>query len=304
MKILKENRIVKPSIKNCRHALLLGLALWLGLVSAPGTAQTEDKTTFNVMSYNIRYRNNSDGLDVWANRHVAVCETIQSSDVVGLQEVLSEQLDEIRSQTNGFEWYGLGREDGQRKGELAAIGWKSDQFEALEKGTFWLSDTPATVGSVGWDAALPRVATWAKLRHRTSQQSLLFVNTHFDHKGRVARKESAKLINDWCTQHRGDTPIILSGDLNATLNAPPLKQLLRNENPQALFLDARRSSRVADTGPNSTWNGFREIAEGRRIDYLLFHGDLVVEKFETLNPKTDQGRFASDHMPVRATFRF
>ena len=270
--------------------------LLLILCCTQGLAQNAE---FTAMSYNIRYLNNRDGLDVWKNRREAVCSTIQSAAVAGLQEVVIEQLRDIQASTPDWEWYAAGREDGKTAGEATPIGWQRSQFELLDKGTFWLSPEPDRVGSKGWDAALPRIASWVNLRHRESAQDFIFLNTHFDHRGAQARTESAKVIRSWIEENSSDIPTILVGDFNAQLSSPPLDALL-DESAKLPITNARTVSAKVDPGPNSTWNGFRMIEEGRRIDFIFVTPKIEVAEFETLDPKTSAGRFASDHLPLKA----
>lgn len=288
------------SMKRIAIGLVL-LAASTGL--SRNTAAQSDEEGLRVMSYNIRYLNNRDGDDVWPNRRDAVFETIRQADVVGLQEVVLEQFEQIRAATPEMQWYGVGRDDGQQAGEMTAIGWRTDRCKVTNKGTFWLSDTPNEVGSRGWDAALPRVASWIEFTDSRQGMELLLVNTHFDHVGLAARLQSAKLLRTWIAKNRGDRPAILTGDLNATEDQPPLQMLLKSSDVDAQPLtDARAVTQTPDEGPTGTWNGFKQISEGRRIDYIAIVGDLQVTKYRTLDPRTAEDRFASDHLPLMATF--
>lgn len=262
----------------------------------------------SVMTYNIRYLNNRDGDDIWKNRSATVIETIKTSDVVGLQEVVAAQLEDIKAGTPEFTWYGVGRDDGAEKGEMTAIGWRTDSVSVVGKGTFWLSPNPEEVGVAGWDAALPRIASWIKLARTDSPtRPLLLLNTHFDHIGKTARENSAKLLRRWSVeQHEGKLPVVLLGDLNAKTTDAPLQRLLESteqaastETGSPRFVDAREASNVADSGPNTTWNGFKALAIGSRIDHVLTLGQVDVLEYETLNPKTPADRFASDHLPIQ-----
>lgn len=275
----------------------------LALACVPCVAESVDLT---VMSYNIRYLNNRDGMDVWKHRKETVCQTIQQADVVGLQEVVSKQLQEIQASTEELEWYAVGREDGKSAGESTPIGWQKSRFELLASGTFWLSPEPDRVGSRGWDAALPRIASWVKLRDKETKESFVFLNTHFDHKGAEARTESAKLIRTWVQEQTEELPVVVVGDFNSQRASQPMEALLEGDSKveKAVFADAREVAGNEDPGPNSTWNGFRQIEVGRRIDFILVKNVADVSRFETLNPKTPEDRFASDHLPVMATLRF
>lgn len=283
------------------------LGAWLAIVLSFGlsgsAAQLRAAEPLTVMSYNIRYANPQDGPDIWTERRDTVGKMLQSADVIGLQEVLAVQLDDLRQRLPEFDWYGVGRDDGQAKGEMVPIGYRKERIECLDQGTFWLSSEPTKAGSVGWDAALPRIASWIRLRDRKSGTEWLLVNTHFDHRGPKARAESGKLLRSWIAEHAGSLPCILTGDFNAEIKSEPMQNLLdpqRASSAPALIL-ARAVTASADPGPDSTWNGFKKIEPGRRIDHILITNQIKVEQFKTLDPRTASGRFASDHLPITAT---
>lgn len=264
---------------------------------------------FKVLTYNIRYQNQSDGKDIWDNRKETVLKTIHQADLVGLQEVVASQYDYIADNSPGWSWYGVGRSDGLRGGEMAMVGWRTDRFLVVEHGTFWLGEDPFLVGKPAWDAALPRVASWLRLIDRKTMQdsksprTLLLVNAHFDHKGALARKNSGSQVRNWIGSHRGTAEAIFVGDLNAKLGSAPLEQLLSGDGSFPALVDARQLSVAKDSGPNSTWNGFSKIEEGNRIDHVLIQGgELKVVNYQTLDPKTEAGRFASDHLPILVEF--
>ncbi|MEM7476026.1 MAG: endonuclease/exonuclease/phosphatase family protein [Planctomycetota bacterium] len=284
--------------------LLVPFAILPCIAPAQESAATQESSagkgdSLAVMSYNIRYLNNRDGEDVWGNRKEKVYETIHQADLVGLQEVVWKQLDGIRENCPDFEWYAVARDDGKQKGESTPIGWRKNAFELLEKGTFWLSPTPDNVGSKGWDAALPRIASWVRLKHKSTGNSWMILNTHFDHRGKEARKQSAQLIVDWSKKQGTKTPLVVMGDFNASQTSPPYRILASEGLDQPVLQDARGLATKEDSGPAATWNGFRQIGDSR-IDHIFCAGKVSVLEFQTLNPKTDKGRFASDHMPVLA----
>ncbi len=260
---------------------------------------------FKVLTYNIRYENKSDGQDVWPNRRETVVKTIAQADLVGLQEVVASQYDYVVENTEGWTWYGIGRSDGIRGGEMAAVGWKNARFIAVEQGTFWLSENPFSIGKPAWDAALPRVASWVRLLDRQTiadevPSTLLLINAHFDHKGQKARTNSATQIRKWVSNNRQDSHVVFLGDLNAKIGSPPLKQLIDPSAAEsAPLMDAKGLCPVADPGPDSTWNGFSKIELGNRIDHVFLQSDrLSVQSYQTLDPRTESGRFASDHLPI------
>jgi len=255
-----------------------------------------------VVTYNIRYASPNDGEDVWPNRVETVATFLRDFDVIGLQEVTPEQLADLQERLKDFDSYGVGREDGKSKGEHAAIFYRRDRLQAGKMGTFWLSETPEQVGSKGWDAALPRTCTWMVLRDHSTNQPIWVANTHFDHRGANARTESAKLIRRVVHSRRGDLPAIVMGDFNCLPGSDPYRALTDQDAADAPALhDARVVSQQPPSGPSSTWSGFKEIAPDRIIDHLFVIGPLKVQSLQTLDPRTETGRFGSDHLPVAAS---
>lgn len=261
-----------------------------------GTTHGDEMTPqINVMSFNVRYNNPADGPDAWPHRAEWVAEIMgKQSDIAGLQEVRKEQLEDLKKSLPDFEFYGVGREDGKEGGEYVPVAWKADRFTALDQGYFWLSETPDEP-SKSWDSSLKRITTWVRLRESATKKSFLFVNTHFDHRGAVARAKSGELIHQWITKHRGDDPVLLTGDFNTLPDSEPYQLLLAGGDP---LVDARLAVENPQ-GPASTWNGFKEIVPGRRIDFIFATGPLKLTHFQTIDEQRD-GRFPSDHCPIVA----
>lgn len=277
-------------IQRILHSITLVLSVCCLLTHS---AAAEDSASIRIGTYNIRFANPKDGDDVWPNRKEAVAKYLQNFDIAGLQEVTEAQFDFLRQSLTDHDSYGVGRDDGKSGGEHAPIFYRSDRFESLEQGTFWLSETPDVVGSKGWDAALPRTCTWMRLRDRISGKTLLVANTHFDHVGRLAREESGKLLATRLSSMAGETPLVLLGDFNCQPDSAPYQAITTK------LQDAMDVSKSSPTGGDSTWNGFREIAKGRRIDYV-FVDHVTVAGVTIEDPRTTSGRFASDHLPVVA----
>ena len=256
-----------------------------------GRAHADDPQV-KIATYNIRYANPQDGDDVWPNRMKSVIAYAQTNDIIGMQEVTAPQFEQLREGLPEFDSYGVGRDDGKSGGEHAPIFYRKDRFKPLKKGTFWLSETPDEVGKKGWDAALPRTCTWIRFRDTQSARPLYVANTHFDHRGVTARAESGKLLAQRIGKLPADLPIVVMGDLNCLSHSDPYDSIASS------FADARTASRTKPTGPGSTWNGFREIAPDRIIDHI-FVRSIDVLQLSIQDPKTDRGRFASDHLPVQ-----
>jgi endonuclease/exonuclease/phosphatase family metal-dependent hydrolase len=172
--------------------------------------------------------------------------------------------------------------------------YRKDRFEILEDTTIWLSDTPE-VPSIGWDAAYKRIITWAEVKDRNTGKIFYFFNTHFDHKGDIAKLESANLLNKKIVEITGETPAVVTGDLNFTPASKGYAILTKNN-----LVDAQKAAEVDNSGLNVTFNGFQEqLEEGNKIDYIFIKNDIEVIKHQIIYD-TINGRFPSDHMPVIA----
>jgi endonuclease/exonuclease/phosphatase family metal-dependent hydrolase len=263
----------------------------------------EKPAPLRVVTYNIRYDNPGDGPNVWTNRKAAMVEYLKSTkaDLIGLQEVLPQQRDYLAGELTDFALYSVGRDDGE-KGEATPILYRKDRFELLDKGSFWLSTTPDKPGSKSWDSSLPRIASWVKLKDKASGRSLLFANTHFDHRGSEARHESAKLMIRQLAELTGSgekaLPVLLTGDFNCTAKQPPYTALTGSEAGDAKLLDAQFISHKPHAGGDSTSNSFEALRPGAKIDFIFVRG-LAVNSHQIDDPRVD-GRFVSDHQPVTA----
>ena len=277
-----------------RLPLLLATLL---LVSACGPKEPRNRTTLNVMTFNVRYDNPDDSLNVWARRLPRVTAFLDSvaPDLLGAQEVLHNQLEDLSAALPGYDRYGVGREDGLREGEYQPLFWRRDRFRAVDKGYFWLSETPEKP-SLGWDAACKRTAVWAILRDSISGREILVMNTHLDHMGKVARSESVKLLIERAFTLADGREIILTGDFNATPSSPVITALGR------AFRDSRQEAGWI-SGADWSFHDFGKISEPERerIDYIFVSpGDLDIVRNETpAEDDSDPGHlYLSDHAPV------
>jgi endonuclease/exonuclease/phosphatase family metal-dependent hydrolase len=252
----------------------------------------------NIISYNIRLNTASDGVNAWPNRIEMVNGLLRfhEADIFGLQEALYDQIQDIEKGLPEYEWFGVGRDDGEKAGEFSPIFYNKSKFILYDHGTFWLSPTP-DVPSKGWDAALNRIVTWGLFQSKITGKQFLVFNTHFDHRGTEARKNSALLIEKKIREmtRNKNLPVILTGDFNLTPDQEPIILLKK------YMKDSFEVTEEQPYGPVGTYNGFKIEADlsSNRIDYIFVHGDVDVLKYAALTDFKDH-RFPSDHLPVFA----
>ena len=256
-----------------------------------------------LMSFNIRYGTASDGENDWAHRRELVFETIRAygPDILGVQEVLDFQLDDLLNAFEDFDYVGVGRDDGQSAGEFVPILYRRNLFSPVRAGHFWLSEQPEQPGSQSWDSSLPRMATWVQLRFRKSPQNIIqIINTHFDHRGEQARLELAKLIRR-SVEIQAGSPLIVMGDFNCGPDSEPYRVLTDDKGNLAELFDPYVRLGHAEAGAG-TYHAFRGTRDGRRIDWIL-HNRRFEPPEAGINHRSFDGRFPSDHFPVTATLR-
>ena len=253
---------------------------------------TSDTTT--VISYNIRYDNKWDEKNSWTTRKKSIIRIFEkySPSFIGTQEGLLHQIQYIDSALTKYDYIGVGREDGMKKGEFCAIYYKSDTYKVIKSSTFWLSDTPENV-SIGWDAALERICTYGLFEHKTDNKQIWVFNTHFDHMGEIARGKSSELILEKIDDLNSFSgSIILMGDFNSVPNSMPINTI------QKKLKDAFNISLNKPKGPIGTYNGFNEDQPiEKRIDYIYLK-NIDVLNHEHINDRLENNNHISDHLPV------
>ena len=248
----------------------------------------------SIMSYNIRYDNKLDLDNNWISRKQSIIDIFvkYQPSVIGIQEGLINQVHFIDSSLSNYDYVGVGRDDGKNKGEFCAIYYNRNQLVLIRNSTFWLSKTPYKV-SVGWDAALERICTYALLKDIKTQNEFYVFNTHYDHVGKKARERSSRLIMDKIFEiNSKELPVVLIGDFNANPDSPEIKIIKDN------FSDALNISKSELIGPTGTFNGFDlESPIDKRIDYIFTKGIDIVS-YMHIDQKINNKRHISDHLPV------
>lgn len=288
--------------------------------------QAQTSTTFTVATYNMRNANASDSTngDGWGQRYPVIAKMVQfhGFDIFGTQECFLHQLKNLKQALPGYSYIGVGRDDGKDKGEHSAIFYRTDKFELLEKGDFWLSETP-NIPSKGWDAVLPRICSWGHFKCKDTGFEFLFFNLHMDHIGKKARVESAYLVQKKMKEINEKLPAILTGDFNVDQHSNSYKALVAQGN----LYDSYEIANLR-YATNGTFNGFNpnDFTESR-IDHVFVSPGFKVIKYGVLTdtyrskvlnggkadvkdaPKeisveTYQARTPSDHFPVEVELSF
>lgn len=255
----------------------------------------------NVMTFNIRYNTKNDSLNAWPYRkdNAASQVLFHQVHILGVQEALHEQIMDLTQSLAQYKYTGVGRDDGKTKGEYSAIFYDTTRLKLLESSTFWLSLTPSVPGSKGWDANITRIVTWAKFRDTKNKKLFFVFNTHFDHIGQEARRESAKLLKQKVKEIAGNMPTIITGDFNAKPSDDPIK-ILTDVKDIDHFIDTKAISKTPHYGPAGTFNGFAsKERDPEPIDFVFVKGKWKVLQHATLSQSWG-GRFSSDHFPVFA----
>ena len=272
------------------------LAILLLLLFACAIATNAQNDTVTAISFNIRYNNPDDGDNIWENRrdNAVIMVNMENPDFLCVQEAYYVQLSYLLNSLQKYSYIGLGRDDGKQGGEHMAILYRKDRFEVVAHGDFWLSETP-DVCSRGWDAVCHRIVTWGYFLDKQTGKHVYCFNTHLDHVGEVARRESMKLITQRIKEIVKDkkAPVFLTGDFNSDINSEifdPLKKVLKQ---------ARKDAPVTDS--KGTFNGWGSAPNNIVIDHI-FYKNAKPMVFKTLNENKYGRALISDHYPIKGVF--
>lgn len=275
-----------------RKILVLVVGLWtVGLMA---------QEPLELITYNIRMNTPGDGEHAWPHRKddVFALFRFHRAAIFCVQEALPDQMENLAAAFPDYSYEGIGRDDGKREGEFSAVFYNKKRFEKLDGGTFWLSETPELC-SFGWDAACRRICSWVKLKEKSSAQVFFVFNTHFDHKGEEARKESARLILRKVEEiSEGSGSVVLCGDFNLPPDSTPVGLITEKLNDAFIVSELPAYASVA------TYHGFTYDDPPReRIDYVFVSPDVKVLRYGALTDSRDRA-FFSDHLPVLVSLQF
>ena len=275
--------------------LIVGLSLMTMVMASADNNNRCECNSLKVASYNLRMDTPNDGVNAWPNRKELVKNLIRfhELDIIGTQEGFKHQLDDIL-ELDSYAYVGVGRDDGKDEGEHSAIIYRKERFELLANGDFWYSETPEVPGK-GWDATCcNRICSWAKFKDLKSGKEFFVFNSHYDHQGKEARKNSSLLLVKKIEEIAGDSPVFATGDFNATPDDEPIQTIYNT----GKLNDSYLVSQEPPYGTEGTFNAYKINAPMKdRIDYIWVSHGITVKKYGVLND-LPYGRFASDHFPV------
>jgi endonuclease/exonuclease/phosphatase family metal-dependent hydrolase len=309
-------RIAEMKLNACCLCLVAALTLPLSGAKEEEGKPVEKDLRLRMVSFNIRYLTTRDkGVNHWRKRHPRTAAAIVhfDADVVGVQEAFVSQLVDMDPVLKDYQRVGVGRDDGGEKGETCAILFRHERIEALDHGTFWLSDTPEVPGSKSWGNEVVRICTWAQLRDKPTGRSFHVFNSHFDHVSQPSREQAVRLIAKRIAERaESGAPFVLMGDLNAGEGNVAIRylkgekvELAGGEGPETAPVKLLDSFRVLhpDETKVRTAHRFAGLTEGGKIDYLLVPPDVKVEA-AAIDRFQQDGLYPSDHFPVTATLVF
>ncbi len=291
------------AISSIIMALFTFFSSMIGIIeSKPDTTviqgfEVKAEDALRVMSFNIRCANV--GTDSWEDRIGIVSQTMLDSnaDSIGVQEATPEWMATLKNTVSEkYAYVGVGRDDGDNEGEYSAIFYLKDKYDVIDSGTFWLSETPDTP-SMGWDAACNRICTWVHLRSKETGEEYVHMNSHFDHIGITARKNSVDMILNKAKEFT-DIPVVFTADMNVREGSDNYIQFTQS----GYFHDTKQFA--PDTMDYCTYHNTKpKNHKGDVIDYVMINDSFEALSYKVVTEGID-GRYVSDHFPIYADIRF
>ncbi len=243
-----------------------------------------------IMSFNLLCQGKDE--HAMKNRRELATRTILENrpDSVGVQEATPDWMKWLTKNLPGYDYVGVGRDNGKKRGEYSAVFYLKEKFKAVDSGTFWLSATPEKP-SMGWDAVCMRVCTWVVLENTQTGEQYAHINTHLDHRGKVAREKGIDLVLKKAAEF--DMPVVCTGDFNLFEGSELYKQLMGGVLRDTKYL-------APDTMKNATFHHFEVLTDDVGvIDYVLVNDRVKPLVYKVVTEGID-GKFVSDHYPVYA----
>ncbi len=290
-------------MKNKIYFLVLIILAGVFLINCSSGSKTNIQRNsakeIKVMTFNIRYGSADDGENRWEKRKFIVFETIRENypDLIGFQEALKFQIDDLLGALPQYSFTGVGRDDGKTSGEYSCIFYLHNRFIVDTAETFWFSDTPKIPGSKSWGNEITRICTWGKLFDKFSGKNFYMYNLHLDHMSQNSREKSTELLVKKISGRNPNLPLILTGDFNAGENNKAVQNILSYG-----LIDTYRTLHKK-TANEGTFNDFKGDDSSDKIDFIFISKNW--KALESKIIKTNwNGRYPSDHFPVTAVIGY
>lgn len=255
-----------------------------------------------IITFNIKVDSKADGINQWKNRKPLMMDFLskETPDILCMQEVLINQLSDLKMCFQMYNMVGVSRVDGKKKGDFVPIFYKKDKFDQIDSGTFCLSEKPDSIGSIGWDAKYPRIATWINLRNVNTGDIIFVLNVHLDNVGKVARVESAKLLLEKIKLLSKSGRVILTGDFNDIVSSKVHKIVSQGGFADSYLVDVKKK------GVHYTFHQFGQKNLGKRykLDYIFTSKDFKIYSVRIPKESPKRGIYLSDHNPVIVKMKY
>ena len=308
---LKEGTVQYIKLENCTVSGKVNVGtvvgcndggLVLGCESSGTLVNTGTIYDLSYMSFNIRCGEDASPNTVSERTpRVKTYLANYQPDIIGLQEVTPTWKTVLSSALSGYSSEFVYR--GSSSQEAAPLYWKSSKFNALEQGTFWLSETPDKM-SYGWGATYYRTCSYAVLQPKNTNVIILAYNTHLDHKSTQAQIEGIKLVKrrmdtmETKYRNKGYTEIysFVTGDFNAKPTAEAGKYL------GGTMVEARNAAVSLGTPLNQNTFSAYNASPTSIIDYIFVSRNVDVKTYKVTLDKVN-GNAISDHYGLYGTMR-
>lgn len=254
------------------------------VVSEMSLCYEELEEQLRVMSYNLRFKE-----PIKRIKELTAVIADVSPDIIGTQETTPEWMQYLNMGYEGvYSSIGVGRDNGSDEGEYSAIFYRTDKFNVLDSGTFWLSLTPE-VPSRDWNSACYRICTWAVFERKSDGKTFAFLNTHLDHVSEEAQVNQAKIVVEKAKTF--DIPVIITGDMNVTPDSS-----VYSTYTDAGYTDTRVTAPITDYTP--TYTGFETVTPDMPIIDYIFMDGFTAHKFDAYES------YCSDHFAIWTELEF
>ncbi len=249
-----------------------------------------------VMSCNVRCISPTDlGKKSWFYRADLIMQGIQKEQpgVIGFQEVTKWHYSYLCDTLALYDSVITYRDDAFNS-EGCPIFYRSDIYTLIDKGSFWLSETP-DVMSKSWGAQFNRVCSYVILKDNATETEFVVFNTHLSHVSDEARINGIQVVLDKIKEF-GSLPAVLIGDLNAEEDSETYKSATVN------FLDTKYQTE--NTMTSCTYQGWGEQLDRNCIDYILVSKTGFRTNSYRVVTDTYDGVYSSDHFPLSVSLSF